>query len=161
MVTADGGIVDLGRNCIVMEHALIRGRADHPSRLGDHALVGPHAHINGAEIAGSVFLATGVSVFPGASIGARSEVRINGVVHVNTRLPEDFTVPIGWVAVGDPVRVFPPDSHDEIWPIQRELDFPGTLYGVERAEDGLTVMPEITRRYAEIFGLHLRDVIVG
>jgi hypothetical protein len=33
-------------------------------------------------------LATGVSAFPSVSIGARSEVRINGVVHVNTRLRE-------------------------------------------------------------------------
>jgi hypothetical protein len=29
-------------------------------------------------------------------------VRINGIVHLKTRLPADAVVPIGWVAVGDP-----------------------------------------------------------
>jgi len=49
-------------------------------------------------------------------------------------------VPIGWVAVGD--QVLPPDRHEEIWAIQRELDFPGTVYGETRGEDLMArVMP--------------------
>jgi carbonic anhydrase/acetyltransferase-like protein (isoleucine patch superfamily) len=108
-----------------------------------------------------VFLATGVSVFPGATIGARIEVRVNGVVHVNSRLPDDVTVPIGWIAVGNPAQVFPPVEHDELWAIQRELDFPKILYGVERPEHGDTAMPEIARGYSEFFGRHMADKILG
>ena len=160
VITADGGPVELGENCIVMENALVRGRSDYGSRLGNHVLVGPHSHVNGAVIESDVFLATGVSVFPGARIETRSEVRINGVVHVNSRLQADTTVPIGWVAVGDPAKLFPPEAHEEIWDIQRQLDFPTTVFGVERPEPGSTIMPEITRRYSQQFGRHLKDRVI-
>jgi gamma-carbonic anhydrase len=159
VLTADGGPVHLGERCIVMENALIRGRSGHPASLGDHVIVGPHAHLNGAVIEDDVFLATGASVFPGARIGARSEVRIGAVVHVNSALPADGLVPIGWVAVGDPAQTFPPERHEEIWAVQRDLDFPGTVFGLERPEeDSLqSLHPEITRRYAELFGRHRED----
>ena len=129
--------------------------------MGNHVLVGPHAHVNGARIDDNALLATGCSIFPGAEVGARSEVRINGVVHVNSRLDADTVVPIGWVAVGDPADVFPPEAHEKLWAIQRDLNFPGTVFGVERTGDGSTDMPEITRRYSELFGQHLNDQIVG
>lgn len=47
VLTAEDGRVEVGARCVVMEHALVRGRAGHPARLGDDVLVGPHAHING------------------------------------------------------------------------------------------------------------------
>jgi carbonic anhydrase/acetyltransferase-like protein (isoleucine patch superfamily) len=154
VLTAEGGAIELGSRCIVMEQAVLRGRAGHAARLGDNVLVGPHAHVNGAEIERDVFLATGVSVFPGARIGARSEVRINAVVHVNSSLPAGTTVPIGWVAVGDPAQLFPPHAHDELWPVQREMDFPRTVFGIDR--DELT-MEKVARAYAERFGRHRGD----
>jgi hypothetical protein len=67
-------------------------------------------------------------------------------------------VPIGWLAVGDPAEVLSPDRHDEIWAIQEKLDFPGTVFGVERP--GETVLPEVSRRYAELFGRHRHDLIL-
>ncbi|HYT25266.1 MAG TPA: gamma carbonic anhydrase family protein, partial [Actinomycetota bacterium] len=109
VLTAEDGTVEVGARCVVMEHALLRGRADHPVRIGDDVLVGPHAHVNGAEIGDGAFLATGVSVFPGARVGARAEVRVGAVVHVNSSLPPEATVPIGWVAVGVPAQVLPPE----------------------------------------------------
>lgn len=157
VLTADGGAIEVGRRCIVMENALVRGRAGHPVRLGDHVLVGPHAHVNGAVIERDVFLATGASIFPGARIGAGSEVRINAVVHVSSSLPERTTVPIGWIAVGDPAQLFPPQAHDELWPLQRALDFPGTVFGIHR--DELT-MEKVARLYSERFGRHRDDRII-
>jgi|SRR5215211_264688 len=154
VVTAEGGSVELGASCIVMEHALVRGRRGHPTRLADHVLVGPHAHVNGAIVEEEAFLATGVAVFPGARIGSGAEVRVNGVVHVNSGLQPKTTVPIGWIAVGDPARLFPPERHDELWPIQRELDFPGTVFGLPREE---ATMARVTERYAELFGAHRGD----
>ena len=154
VLTAEGGTIEVGSHCIVMENALIRGRERHPTRIGDHVLVGPHAHVNGAVLADGVFLATGASVFPGAGIGANSEVRINAVVHVNSSLPEGATVPIGWIAVGDPAQLFPPEAHDDLWPVQREMGFPETVFGIPRDE---ARMEEVTRRYAELFGRHRDD----
>ena len=75
------------------------------------------------------FLTTAVALFPGCVASAGSEVRIGGVIHVSTVLPPGTTVPIGWVAVGDPARIYPPDQHEQIWEIQESLDFPGTVYG--------------------------------
>ncbi|MHB1836737.1 MAG: gamma carbonic anhydrase family protein, partial [Solirubrobacteraceae bacterium] len=87
--------------------------------------------------------------------GARAEVRVHGVVHVNTVVPEDAVVPIGWVAVGDPATVLPPDRHEEIWAIQRDLDFPGTAFGLPRETPALVAAA--SRRYAQVFGTHCFD----
>lgn len=157
VVTAEDGNVEIGARCVVMEHALVRGRARHPVRLGDDVLIGPHAHVNGAVVEDGAFVATGASLFPGARAGAGAEVRINAVVQVNTVLAPGAVVPIGWVAVGDPVTILPPDRHDDIWAIQRGLDFPGTVYGVGRDAPA----SERMARQSEWFGAHREDEIVG
>ena len=151
VVTAEDGRVEIGARCVVMEHALLRARASHPVLLGDDVLVGPHAHVNGAVVGEGSFLATGSSVFPGARLGRDVEVRINAVVHVNTELADETVVPIGWVAVGD--RILPPDAHEEIWAVQRTLDFPGTVYGLPRDAPARARMD----RQAAWFGAHRDD----
>ncbi|MBI2526298.1 MAG: gamma carbonic anhydrase family protein [Candidatus Rokubacteria bacterium] len=160
-LTSEGGPVVLGSHCIVMEGAVVRGTRIHPLHIGDHVLVGPRAYLTGCTVEECVFLAAGTTVFNGATIGARAEVRINGVVHVGTRVAADAVVPIGWVAVGDPAAILPPHEHDRIWAIQEALDFPGTVFGLERAPSGETIMPELTRRYCRALGRHHADRILG
>lgn len=157
VLTAENGEVRVGRNSVVMENALVRGRADHPALIGDSVLVGPHAHVNGATIEDEVFVATGASLFPGSIAGRGAEVRINAVVQVNTRLEPGQVVPIGWIAVGDPAELFSPDRHEELWAVQRELDFPGTVYGVPRG----TSMRDIMARQSEFYGSHRDDRVLG
>jgi carbonic anhydrase/acetyltransferase-like protein (isoleucine patch superfamily) len=157
VLTAEGGSVEVGARTIVMENALVRGRAGHPTRLGAHVLVGPHAHVNGATVHDEVFLATGVSVFPGATIGRGSEVRINAVVHVNSTLAPSTTVPIGWIAVGDPAELFPPERHEELWKVQERMDFPRTVFGLSRED---ATMERVARRYSESFGHHRDDRVL-
>ncbi len=144
-----------------MENAVIRGTARHPMRLGDHVLVGPRAYLTGCTVEDSAFLATGATVFNGAHIGTRAEVRINGVVHLRTTLPADTIVPIGWIADGDPAEILPPENHSRVWAIQEALDFPGTVFGMERAPRGQTIMPELTRRYARALYRHRGDRVLG
>jgi carbonic anhydrase/acetyltransferase-like protein (isoleucine patch superfamily) len=157
VLTAEGGHVELGEHCVVMENAVLRGTRRDPLSVGRHTLIGPRAYLTGCAIADHVFLATGVTVFNGARLGERTEVRINGVVHLRSVLPPDAVVPIGWVAVGDPAEILPPDAHERIWAIQRELDFPGYVFGLPRARAGETIMPELTRRYARLLGRHGAD----
>ena len=157
VVTAEGGPVEIGAECIIMENAVIRGTPRYPARLGDHVLVGPRAYLTGCTVADDVFLATGATIFNGATIGPRAEVRINGVVHLRTALPADAVVPIGWIAVGDPAAILPPKDHENIWAIQEALDFPRTVFGLERAPAGATNMPELTRRYARALEKHRDD----
>ncbi|MFF1572374.1 gamma carbonic anhydrase family protein [Leifsonia sp. NPDC058292] len=156
VISAEDGQVVIGEDTIVMEHSLIRGRAGHPARIGSAVMIGPHTHINGSTIEDEVFIATGASLFPGSRIGTGAEVRINGVVQVNTVVAPSSVVPIGWVAVGDPASIFPPDRHDELWAIQRELDFPGTVYGVTRD----TSMRELMRKQSEFYAAHADDETV-
>ena len=156
VLVAEGGPVEVGASCIVMENAVLRGTPGHPLRIGDHVLVGPRAHLTGCRVEDCVFLATGATVFTGARIGSRAEVRINGVVHLLTVLPPDAVVPIGWVAVGDPARVLPPGEHDEIWKIQEGLDFPQTVYGVSRG----TAPRELMQRQADWFAAHRDDRVL-
>ena len=160
VLTAEGGPVIVGARCVVMEQAVLRGTPAHPLRLADHVLVGPHAHLSGCIVEDDVFIATGASVFNGARLGARSSVRINGVVHIETALAPDTVVPIGWVAVGDPARILPPHAHDEIWAVQGPLNFSKTVFNIDPAPPGQTNMPERMRRYAAALGRHLRDRIL-
>jgi carbonic anhydrase/acetyltransferase-like protein (isoleucine patch superfamily) len=161
VLTAEDGPVRLGERCIVMENAVLRGRAAHRVRLGDRVLIGPHAHVNGAEVGDEAFVATGASLFPGSRLGARAELRINAVLHVNSALPEGAEVPIGWVAVGDPATMFPPDAHDEIWAIQRTLDFAGTVTGLAPDELSAGAMEALTATYAALYGRHRDDRVLG
>jgi gamma-carbonic anhydrase len=153
VLTAEDGEVSVGDRTVVMENALVRGRAGHVSVIGDDVLVGPHAHLNGTRVGDGCFLATGAALVPGSTVGAGAEVRIHGVVHVNTALPPGAVVPIGWVAVGDPARILPPGEHEQIWAVQESLDFPGTVYGTARNASATERMS----RQAAWYGAHLDD----
>ena len=80
---------------------------------------------------------------------------MHGIVHLRTRLEPGATVPLGWVAVGDPARILPPDRHDEIWAVQKPLNFPKWVYGLDRATPDLMVA--ITRGLSERLGAHAED----
>ena len=157
VLTAEDGEVNVGARTVVMENALIRGRASHPVVIGDDVLVGPHAHVNGARVEDGCFLATGTALFPGCVTGAGTEVRIHGVVHVNSVLPPGSTVPIGWIAVGDPALIRPPSAHEEIWSVQERMDFPGTVYGTARD----TTATERMTRQAAWYAAHRDDRVIG
>ena len=156
VLTAEDGEVRVGDDVVVMENALVRGRAGRPAIVGDAVLIGPHAHVNGATVEDEVFVATGVSIFPGAVAGTRSELRINSVLHVNYHLAPETIIPIGWIAVGNPAQLFPPDQHDHLWRVQSELDFSGTVYGLPRG----TSMRTIMARQVEFYGVHQDDQMI-
>ena len=157
VLTAEDGQVRIGRDVVIMENAVVKGRAGHPAVIGDFVLVGPHAHVNGADVRAGAFIATGASLFPGSVIGNGAEIRVNGVVQVNTTVEPGSVVPIGWVAVGTPATVRAPDQHRDIWAVQRDLDFPGTVYGVPRGSSMRVIMAS----QSEFYGAHVDDVVVG
>jgi carbonic anhydrase/acetyltransferase-like protein (isoleucine patch superfamily) len=159
-IVAEDKSLEIGENCIVMENAVIRSTDNHPTKIGNHCLIGPNAHVVGCTLEDCVFIATGASIFHGAKLGYGSEVRVNGVVHLLTELSAHATVPIGWVAVGNPAQIFPPGQHEAIWAIQKPLNFPRFVYGVERAAEGESNMQEITKRRSEALGSHKDDTFV-
>ena len=157
VLTAESGPIIVGENCVVMDTAVLRGVRRNPLTIGNKVLVGPRAYLTGCEIGDNVFLATGTTVFNGARIGEGSEVRINGIVHLRTVLQPNSTVPIGWIAVGDPAEILPPDEHDRIWSMQKPLDFPQYVFGVARSAEGESVMPIVMPRYARLLSRHRED----
>jgi len=161
-IVAENSPVTIGDNCIVLENAVIRGTDKFPVTIGDNCLVGPNAHLAGCTVENNVFIATGASIFHGAVLKSGSEVSINGVVHLKTVLPENVSVPINWIAVGSPARILPPDKHDEIWAIQKPLNFPLTVYGVDRPKPGkLNNMADICKIMSERLKPHSNDEVIS
>lgn len=154
-----GGTIRIGRQCIVMENAVIRATPRHACRIGEHCLIGPQAHVVGATLEDEVFIATGAAVFHGAHLGVGVEVRVHATVHLRTRLAAGAMVPIGWVAVGDPAEILPPNEHERIWAVQEPLDFPGFVYGFERNTPAL--MRRITGMLSQALGPHRDDAASG
>lgn len=151
---AEGGSMAVGAECIIMENAVLRSTARHDLVIGNNCLVGPNAHVVGCTVEDEVFIATVASIFHGARLGTGCEVRVNGVVHVASNVAPGDTVPIGWVAVGAPARILPPDEHDAIWKIQEPLNFPLKVYGIDRSEAD---MVSITRAVARALAGHAHD----
>lgn len=166
VVSAEGGSVTIGTQSIIRENVVIRGTSGHEIQIGNYVLIGAHSALYGCTIEDEAFLATGVTIFQGARIGKGAEVRINGVVHVKSILPEGGLVPIGWIAVGNPAVILPPAEHERIWAVQKELNFVQTVYGVESSPGGSgskaknAVMKEITSRAAEEMVKHRDDQIL-
>ena len=160
VLTGEGGSAEVGAHSIVMENAILRASKRHPLRVAEHVLVGPQAYLTGCTVEKDVFLATGVRIFNGAVVKARAEVRINAVVHLKTVVPEDATVPIGWVAVGNPARILPAAEHDAIWEAQEPLNFPEFVFGLERYANGGNLAPLLTERYGHALESHKHDRIV-
>jgi carbonic anhydrase/acetyltransferase-like protein (isoleucine patch superfamily) len=160
-IIAENSSVSIGDNCIVLENAVIRGTDGHSVTIGESCLIGPHSHLAGCTIEDNVFIATGASIFHGALIKKGAEVRINGVVHIKTVIPENETVPIGWVAVGNPMKLFSPDKHNEIWEIQKPLNFPEFVYGLPRKENTESMMLDICKVMYDRLSEHKTDLIIN
>lgn len=150
VIMANDGVITIGSNTVVMEKAVIRSSRFHHCHIGSNVMIGPHTHISGCTIEQEVFVATGVSVFNGAHIKTLAELRINAVVHVDSVVEAENTVPIGWVAVGSPAQFFSPDKHDEIWAIQKDLNFPKKVFGLNRDDESNgSLIKQITDRYSK------------
>jgi carbonic anhydrase/acetyltransferase-like protein (isoleucine patch superfamily) len=162
VLTADGGPVEVGRRCVVMEQAVLRGTPRHPLRLANHVMVGPHAHLTGCDVQDAVFIATNAMVFNGARLGRVSMVGLGGAVHIGCNLPAESVVPIGWVAVGDPAEVHPPHEANKIWAgLAATGGFMHYVFGVETGLSREETMIAALDRYTDALAEHARDRDLG
>ncbi len=161
VLTADGGPVEIGANCVVMEHAVLRGTPQHPLVVGDHVLAGPHSYLTGCRIGDEVFIATGAMVFNGAHMGRASSVALCGAVHVRCVVPPATRIPIGWVAVGDPARLYPPGEAQEIRAgIEEAGGFLPFVFGADPGADRGQQMRVALERYARALARHKDDEVI-
>ena len=155
VLTADGGPVRVGANCVIMEQAVLRGTPAHPLLVGDHVLIGPHAYLTGCDIRDEVFIATGAMIFNGARMGRASSVALGGGVHIGCVVPPRTAIPIGWVAVGDPARMYPPGEVEQIRAGLAEAGgFLPFVFGTDRAADRGEQMRAALGRYSHALALH-------
>ncbi len=149
VLSADGGAVEIGANCVIMEHAVLRGTPRHPLTIGDHVLAGPHSYLTGCTVGDEVFIATGAMVFNGAQMGRASSVALGGAVHIGCMVPPQTRIPIGWVAVGDPARLYPPGEAGNIRAgLEEAGGFLPFVFGADPAADRSQQMRSAMRRYA-------------
>ncbi len=149
VLAADGGPVEVGANCVIMEHAVLRGTPRHPLIAGDHVLAGPHSYLVGCTVGDEVFIATGAMVFNGAQLGRASSVALGGAVHIGCVVPPQTRIPIGWVAVGDPARLYPPGEADSIRAgLEEAGGFLPFVFGTDPAAGRGEQMRTAMRRYA-------------
>jgi carbonic anhydrase/acetyltransferase-like protein (isoleucine patch superfamily) len=159
VIEAHDAPVRIGAQCVVRENLNIRSTNRNAVGIGDHVLIGPQSSLKGCIIEDECFLATGVKIYQGAVIGRRTEVRIDGVVHVRSVLPPNSLVPIKWVAVGNPAQLFPPDKHEDIDAVLAKMNFAQEVYGLERQSGGGVDMDmkELTRRVTSELADHRED----
>ena len=163
VVAAEGGAVEVGANCMIMENAVLRGTQQHPLIMGDHVLAGPHSHRTGCGIADEVFIATGARVFNGAQMGRGSSVALGGTVHIGCVVPPLARVPIGWVALGEPAQMYPPGDAEAIRAGLAELGggFIPFVFGIEEAADRREQMQAALQRYTSaIARRHRQDEVI-
>jgi carbonic anhydrase/acetyltransferase-like protein (isoleucine patch superfamily) len=159
VVAAEGGAVVIGANCVIMENAVLRGTPQRQLAMGDHVLVGPHAHLTGCGISDEVFIATGAKVFNGAHMGRASSVALGGVVHIGCIVPPLTRIPIGWVAVGEPARMYPPNEVEGIRGGLAEVEggFLPFVFGVDDSANRHEQMRTALQRYTRAMTRHHRE----
>jgi gamma-carbonic anhydrase len=162
VLTAEGRQITVGRNCVIMEQAVLRAAGRWPLELGDDVLIGPHAHLSGCTIGSGSFIATGAMVFNGARLGASCVVALGGKVHLETELPDSTFVPIGFIAIGRPGKVYSPENAPQVHDELNRIGFLPHIFGVDpTGRPRADIMNEVMSRYTQALGTHRNDRIIA
>jgi carbonic anhydrase/acetyltransferase-like protein (isoleucine patch superfamily) len=162
VLTAESGAdLIVGRECVVMEQAVLRAAGRFPLQLGEQVLVGPHAYLTGCTVGAHCFIATGAMVFNGARLGEACVVALDGKVHVDTELPDGARVPIGFIAFGRPGCIYPPDQAPVVHAGLDRLSFVRYVFGIEpQGKSRAQIMDELLRKYTRALAAHRNDQMV-
>jgi carbonic anhydrase/acetyltransferase-like protein (isoleucine patch superfamily) len=163
VLTAEGRLpLTVGRDCVIMEQAVLRSAARWTLELGESVLVGPHAYLSGCSVGSGSFIATGAMVFNGASLGTSCVVALGGKVHVETNLPDETFVPIGFIAIGRPGRIYPPGDAPTVHEELNRIGFLRHVFGVDpTGRPRIDVMTEAMTRYSRALEAHRNNRILA
>jgi carbonic anhydrase/acetyltransferase-like protein (isoleucine patch superfamily) len=165
VLDAEASGVEVGECAIVCEHAVLRataaGGTPRPVVLGDHVFVGPHATLLGCRVERCAYLATGVTVLHAARIGAGGSIAVGALVHGGAVVPDEFFVPPNMIAVGDPIRLFPPEDPEALGAAVRSTGFARLAFGVQTAwEDRIARYEQAAEVRSREFAEHADDVVL-
>jgi carbonic anhydrase/acetyltransferase-like protein (isoleucine patch superfamily) len=166
VLDAEASRIEVGECAIVCEHAVLRataaGGTPRPVLLADHVFVGPHATLLGCRLDRCAYMATGATVLHAAQIGAGGSVAVGALVHAGTVIPKEYFVPPNMIAVGDPVRVYPPDDAVALGEAVRSTGFARLAFGVQMAwEDRVARYEQTAEIRSEEFAAHIKDIVVS
>jgi hypothetical protein len=152
----DRGIIKIGHDSIIVENAVVRATTKYPCVIADYLPDRTwrprgrcHPRRRGVRCDRVRDISWRPPWTPRASTRARhsaSAYRSSGARHRANRL------------VADPARILPPDRHEEIWEVQKLLDFPEWTYGFAR--DTPSLMRESTHSLFEKPGAHRGDIVL-
>ena len=159
VLAAEGGPVQVGAGCVIMKNAVLRGTPGHRLVIGDRVLAGPGAQLTGCGIADEVFIAADAMVLPGAHLGRAASVTAGAVVHLGAIVAPAARIPVGWVAAGDPARLYPPGQAE---PIRAALAAAGWSFlpfmlGVDDAGGRRDQLRAALKRYTAAMARHHRQ----
>ena len=153
-----GADLEVGRECVIMEQAVLRAAGRFSLRLGERVLVGPHAYLTGCTVGPRSFIATGAMIFNGASLGEACTVALGGKVHIDTELPDGSWVPIGYIAFGRPGRLYTPEQAPEVHEELDRLGFAHYVFGVQpEGKSRAEIVDEMLRKYSRALRAHRDD----
>ena len=163
VLTAEGRLpLTVGQNSVIMEQAVLRAAGRWPLELGDFILVGPHAYLSGCSVGAGSFIATGAMVFNGAHLGTSCVVALGGKVHIETDLPDNTFVPMGFIAIGRPGRIYAPGEAPTVHEELNRIGFMRHVFGVDPAgRPRIAVMTEAMTRYGRALDAHRDDRILA
>lgn len=145
-----------------MLRATAAGGTPRPVVIADHVFVGPHATLLGCRIDRCAYLATGATVLHAARIGAGGSVAVGALVHGGAMIPDEFFLPPNMIAVGDPVRVYPPDDRVALGEAVRSTGFARLAFGVEAAwEDRIARYEQAAEVRSGEFAAHVDDMVLS
>ncbi len=94
-------------------------------------------------------------------MGRASSVALCGAVHIRCVVPPETRIPIGWVAVGDPARLYPPGEVQQIRAgIEEAGGFLPFVFGTERTGERGQQMRAALERYARALARHQDDDVI-
>ncbi len=157
VLTAEGAPLRLGKNCVVMEHALLRASGGRhrqfPLTLADNVVVGPHAHLAGCTIESGVVIEANAEVQNGAVVQREAVVMQGGVVTAKTRVPIRIWIPPKHIALGDPLQIYAPSVGEAVLAQWNKLNFNEYVFGLKANEP-------LAPLYAHTLGKHQQDEVL-
>lgn len=148
IIISHGGSIDIGREAVIMENAIVRANHKFNCVIGNNVLIGPKATITGAVVHDACFIATNATIFHGSNLESGTVVAVNSIVHVATHCPPSTYIPINHIAFGNPATIYSPDQITAFHAELRKVGFVKFVYGF--STEGMTnseIYTQLTREF--------------
>jgi carbonic anhydrase/acetyltransferase-like protein (isoleucine patch superfamily) len=159
VIESSGAPIEIADHVIVLANAVIRStggahRPAFPVRIENHTLISPLCSLVGCQIGQNCYIATGVMIFQGATIGHDSRISAGATVHLKTPLPPHTHVGLRHIAVPTTNGHLITSDIEEARQQIATADFFGTVFGEQQQEQDALQSNVMAALLQEIFSWH-------